>query len=321
MRRAVVASLLLLTVVPATPGRAVAQTGPAIAWATPEDHAFVAGPAVELAIAVRNFELVPAGSLNEEGKGHAHILIDQEPPPARSFLPTNDPGIIHLGTPPLESRAVELTEGPHKLWAVLGDSEHLVIDHTPVMLSIEVKPGTRVKGPLDRACADVARGAGEVRMVFPNAGGHVQGTVETKCAFTTSEGACAWTDTSFRRIKGTFAPQTGAIQGVAAGFTTRQLVNGDRGRCGEGRTSPLGQQAVQAIVGGGAVRGTLGSTAFVLVGDPSVRLASPPATIAASSGDDGGGGRSLFVYIPFVAAALVIAAAVAYALRARKAPS
>ena len=300
---------------PIGPGRAQAAPTPAVGFATPEDGTTVAGPMVEIAVEVAGFELAPAGSLNEEGKGHVHVLVDQEPPAPRSFLPTNDPGIVHLGKPPFESRAVELAAGRHTLYAVLGDSEHLVVDQQPAKVTIVVAPGVRAQGPLDRACADVARGAGEVRLVFPVSGGAVQGTVTSRCAYATSEGACTWTDSSFRRVKGTFSPAQN-IQAVAAGFTTRQLVSGDRDRCGEDRTSPLGQQALQAQIRGTALSGTLGASTFTLAADPSVRLAQPPATVAqvAPSGEKD---RSPLVYLPFAAAVLVLGAAVVYALRSR----
>jgi hypothetical protein len=316
LRRLLAASLVMLaSLAPVGPVPAGAAPTPTVSFATPQDGTTVGGPLVELAVDVTGFELAPAGSLNAEGRGHVHILIDQEPPGPRSFLPTNDPAVVHLGKPPFGSRAIELKEGRHTLTAVLGDSDHLVVAHQPTKITIVVAPGARASGPVDKACADVARGAGELRLVYPVAGGAVQGTVTATCAFSTSEGSCAWTDASFRRIKGVFSQNT--IQGVAAGFTTRQLVSGPRDKCGENRTSPLAPQAVQAQVTGSGVRGTLGAAAFTLVADPAARLAQPPATVApAPSG--GKKDRSSIVYLPFAAAALVIAAAVVYAVRARR---
>ena len=317
MRRVIAAAVFVAAFVTPVPSGG-AQAGPTVSFATPADGTTVAGPLVEIAVAVAGFELAPAGSLNEEGTGHVPLLIDQEPPAPRSFLPTNDPAIVHLGKPPFDSRAVELKDGRHTIYAVLGDSEHLVVENQqPAKITITGAPGVRMQGPLDRACADVARGAGEVRLVFPVAGGGVQGTVTSRCAYTTSEGACAWTDSSFRRVKGTFSPNQ-RIEGVASGFTTRQLVSGDRGRCGEDRTSPLGPQPVQADVRGTALRGTVGQSTFTLAADPSVRLAQPPATVAeGASSEQEKKDRSPLVYLPFVGAAAVIVAAVVYAFRSR----
>jgi hypothetical protein len=290
---------------------------PALRFATPPDGATVAGPAVEIGLDIANFTFAPAGSFNESGKGHAHILVDEPPPAVRSFLPTNDPSIIHLGKAPFDTRAIDLPEGRHTLYAVLGDSDHLVVSQQPAKITIVVAPGFRAKGPLDQACADFATGSGEVRMVFPLGGGAVQGTIASTCAFATNSGGCTWTDSAFRRITGTFSPVQGAITAAAAGSTTRHLVSGSRKSCGQDRTSALGNQSFQAALAGGSVRGTLGRSPFILAADQSTRLAQPPTTIAAANASSGKHKRSKFAYLPFVGAALLLAGAGYYVVRSR----
>jgi hypothetical protein len=320
VRRILAAAFLTLAVVvPVSAGAAGAKQAPTITFATPPDGATVAGPGVEIGVQVANFALVPAGSVNQSGKGHAHILIDETPPAPRAFLPTNDPSIVHMGSAPFDTRAIELTEGRHTLYAVLGDSEHLVVDQQPAKVTITVAPGLRAKGPLDQACAEFARGSGEVRMAFPIGGGAVQGTITATCAFATNSGQCTWTDASFRRVNGTFNPAQNAIVASAAGFTTRQLNSGGRKQCGQDRTTALSQQSFQAQIASGGIKGTLGRSTFALVADQSVRLAQPPTTVAASAGSGGGKKRSPYWPLPFVGAAALLIGAGMYAVRERQA--
>ena len=296
---------------------ALAAGTPTVSFATPHDGDTVAGPAVEIGLDVTNFTLQPAGTTTQDGKGHAHILIDETPPGPRAFMPTNDPGIVHMGTPPLDGRAIELTAGKHTLYAVLGDSDHLVVNQQPAKITIVVAPGFRAQGPLAQACAEVARGTGDVRLVFPVAGGAVQGTISSKCAFSTNSGACVWTDESFRRAIGTFNPAQAAIAGTASGQNTRHLEKGSRGKCGPDRTTALAQENFQAAASGTTVRGVFGRSEFSLTADPSTRLAHPTAVAATQSSGGGSKKRSPLVYLPFVGAALLLAGAVAYVLQTR----
>jgi hypothetical protein len=315
---ALVAFVSLFPAAGVQPATAAGQ--PQIVFVTPQDGTTVAGP-VEVAIAVNNFTLVPAGSQTKDGLGHAHVLVDTEPPAPRSFLPTNDPSIIHMGAPPFETRAIDLSPGQHTLYAVLGDSDHLVVaNQQPAKVTITVAPGLRFQGPLDQACAsDVSRGAGEVRIAFPVTGGALQGTVTSTCGFVTDGGKCEWTDAAFRRVNGTFDLEQKSLKGTASGFTSRQLKAGSRKSCGADQTTALSAQPFAAEIQNQAVQGTLGRSTFTLALDESSRLASPPATALASA-SGGGGGRSPWAYAPFGGAALLLIGAGYYAAKNRPQP-
>ena len=312
MRRVIAAAVVAfapLVGLLATPARA-ADGPPRIVFATPQDGTTVAGP-VEVAVTVTNFELIPAGSVTQKGKGHAHVLIDEEPPAPRTFLPTNDPNIVHMGTAPLESRSIDMTPGEHTLYAVLGDSDHLVVENQqPAKITITVAPGLRAKGPLPNACADVAKGQGDVRVVFPLVDGAIQGTVASSCGFVTDGGKCQWQDLAFRRITGTFSLEDRALAGTATGITSRQLRAGSRKSCGGDTSSALSPQIFAATVNEQGLQGTLGRSPIVLQLDPQTRLAQAPPPPATTGG---GGGRSWQDYWPFAAAVVLLLGAGYYA--------
>lgn len=255
-----------------------AAVDPEVAFVSPPDGVTVAGPTVDVHLAFGNFDIVPAGGVVKPGEGHAHILIDRDPADEGQKLPTDQPNIVHLGKPPFAQRAIDLGLGEHRLVAQLGDSAHAALGGPSIAeVTINVVEGFRGRGPLQPACAEVATGAGEVRIVFPAAGGHMQGSITSTCAFTTEGGACEWSSVSERRIYGTYRARTSSLEGVTGGTTTRQLTSGDADQCGAGDIDLLEQGSFSATFAGGVVSGTFGQAQFTVGPDPSVVLANPVA--------------------------------------------
>jgi hypothetical protein len=205
---------------------------------------------------------------------------------------------------------------------VLGDSDHLVVASEPAKITVTVAPGVHAKGPLNPACAEVAKGSGDIRVAFPVAGGLLQGTISSSCLFATNGGQCAWTESAFRRVNGTYDADTNTLSGEALGYTTRQLKQGARS-CGKDTTSALSRQAFTAQFNGAVIAGTIGRVQFLLAPDPTSRLADPAPIISpqASSGGGGGGWSDWYPYAAFAGAALLLAGAAVYAVKNRQAPT
>jgi hypothetical protein len=89
---------------------------------------------------LRNYGVAPAG-VNVSGTGHFHILIDVEPPPPGTLIPT-DSLHRHFGGGQIETQ-LTLTPGPHTLRLVLADFEHKVIstDLMSAPIHITVRAG------------------------------------------------------------------------------------------------------------------------------------------------------------------------------------
>ena len=328
MRRVIAAAAIVAATLMPLALPADAKTAPLVSFITPSNGATVASP-VEVALKVTGLQLAPAGSLNKPGFGHVHILIDQTPPAIRSFLPTNDPNVVHFGQAPLDARAIDLTDGPHTLYAVLGDSDHLVIAHQPSKITITVAPGVHAIGPLPSACAEVARGNGDVRIAFPTDGGLVQGTIASTCLFPTNGGQCVWAETAFRRINGTFASDTQAITAEALGYSTRQLKQGSAQTCGANSTAGLARQSFTGSYDGTTVTGSLGRVALTLATADAVPF-SPPAALASPAGATGAAASTavhkkwqdhLKDYLPFIVAAGILIGAASYIIQNRQRPT
>jgi hypothetical protein len=319
--RVTLALAAVLAFVGLSSGGYAQTTPPVVSFVTPSTGAVVAGPRVEVALEVRGLNLVEAGSLQKEGDGHAHVLVDVPPPAPRSFLSTSDPRIVHFGKPPFRSRPVALANGEHTLTAVLGDSEHLVVDgQRTAQIKITVADGYRGKGTLSPACSNLATGLGEVRLTFPNDGGTVQGTITSRCAFQTQSNACTWLESGFSRVEGTFGADTQHITARTVGATQRKLRSGDRKSCGEDRESSISPSVLQADVDGDSVNGTVNEAKFTLARDDSVDLASAPDPLEDATTTSGANSkRKLVAYIAFALAAMLLAFAAVSVLRIRSA--
>jgi hypothetical protein len=311
VRRGLIAcAILFLLVAPAN-----AQSKRGVAFVSPPAGATVAGPKVYVHVAFENLKPVAAGGIVRPGEGHAHILIDRDPVAHGQSLPTDQPNVVHLGKPPLTERSIDVGLGEHRLVAQLGNSAHKAMGASTAEVTINVVAGFRGRGALTPACAEVASGTGEVRLVFPSAGGHLQGSITSTCTFATDAGACGWQSVSDRRIYGSFDPGGRTLDGTTGGSTTRQLVSGTGSRCGNGGVDRLDQIPFRAAFADGIVSGTFGQAHFTVRSDPSVVLEN---AVAASTTTPEPSKRSL---IPSAIAAGLIAvlgAGGAYALARRR---
>jgi len=275
------ATALLVATIADGGSAAPALTPAAITFVTPTDGSTVAGPRVEVAVAVQGISLVPAGSFNKQGTGHAHVLVDSSAPGARTYLSTDDPRIVHYGKPPFASRSIALDNGTHTLTAVLGDSEHLVVaGQRTQTIHITVADGFRGKGQLSPGCSNLATGTSEVRITFPTDGGSVQGTIKAECSFATQNGVCRWVDEAFDRINGLYDGSSQHLTGQTFGVSQRRLRTGNRKSCGEDRESSVLPSNLQAYYDGTNVSGTVSDAHFQLAPDATVDLASAPEPLA-----------------------------------------
>ncbi len=318
-----VAVLAVTLLVFAIAGGGVAATAPpatSITFATPSDGATVAGPRVAVAVNVSGLMLVPAGSFQKVGTGHAHVLIDSSAPSPRTFLSTDDPRIVHFGKPPFTSRSIPLDNGTHTLTAVLGDSEHLVVGGQRVQtIHITVADGFRGKGQLSPGCSNLATGTSEVRLTFPTDGGNVQGTISANCGFATNSGACQWVDALFDRIDGLYDAPSQHLTGRTSGISQRRLRSGSRKTCGPDTQSSVSPSNMQADMNGDTVTGTVSNAHFELASDDSVDLAAAPDPIVAPvAASNKVGTNKLIALAAFAVAAALLVYAVLAALRARQ---
>jgi hypothetical protein len=298
------------------------QGAPSISFADPQDGVTVAGPKVEIVVTVDGVELVPAGGQLSPDEGHAHVLIDRDEPKPRDFLATDDPNVVHFGAPPLSARPIELGEGQHTLLAVLGDSEHLVIEgQDTARITINVAPGFRGKSRLSQGCADIASGRGEVRLTFPEQGGALQGAVTANCTYATRDGACTWMDMAYSRVKGSYDGASGVFSGRTSGITQRRLQRGPRDECGPDRESDRPPSEIRGgVTEDGTVEGTVGTATFAMKDDQSIVMpgALEPLTDTEDAGNSEGSGSNKTVAIAsFVLAALLVAFAVWWMRRGR----
>lgn len=121
-----------------------ATTDPTMTIMSPKDGATVKGPAIPVEVAVTNWKLVPAGAPVTEGEGHLHFFVDV---PASSVevgkaIPTtaSNAAYVHLGKDPLTQRDLTLTPGKHTITVVMGNANHISLDHpAPQQITITVE--------------------------------------------------------------------------------------------------------------------------------------------------------------------------------------
>ena len=297
-----------------------------ISFAEPKDGVTVAGPKVEIVLTTDGVELVPAGGQVSPTQGHAHVLIDRDEPKPRDVLSTDDPTVVHFGAPPLRARPIELSEGQHTLVAVLGDSEHLVMEEQQTeRITINVAPGFRGKARLSQGCADIATGRGEVRLTFPAQGGALQGAVTANCTYATRDGSCSWMDMAYSRVGGAYDAAARAFAGRTSGITQRRLQSGPREDCGPDRESTRPPADIQGVLrDDGVVEGTVGTASFDMRDDQSIVMpgALEPITDAEEASNEGGSSdrSTLVAFGSFALAALLAAFAVWWVRRGRPTP-
>ena len=91
---------------------------------SPAEGSTVAGPAVHVILAASGVELAPA-SEQRPGTAHHHLYLDVDLGSPNDTIPAGLSGIIHLGRAQTEFQWDSVPPGPHRIIAVLADSDHL----------------------------------------------------------------------------------------------------------------------------------------------------------------------------------------------------
>jgi uncharacterized protein (DUF736 family) len=102
---------------------AVTVDGPSLNATAPATLA--AGQPLSVDVAVQGVELVKADGDTSGRTGHLHVFIDKEPT-AGQTIPVGDAMILHSATAPISITG--LAAGPHTIWVVLGNGNHIAFD-------------------------------------------------------------------------------------------------------------------------------------------------------------------------------------------------
>lgn len=70
-------------------------------------------------------EVIAANGLREEGKGHHHLVLDDDAPATDSLPLAPAPIVIHLGTGATERVFDSLAPGPHRVIAIFAGGDHV----------------------------------------------------------------------------------------------------------------------------------------------------------------------------------------------------
>lgn len=145
-RRFLGTATLTITSMGALAACAPATREPVMHFVYPEQGARVPEGNVALDVLVRNFNLVRGNTSPRAGEGHLHFFINT---PADEIadgqvIPLDQPEkYVHAGTPPFNTRTVNLPPGVHTITAVMADSAHLKLaDPAPVSVTFFVQPAT-----------------------------------------------------------------------------------------------------------------------------------------------------------------------------------
>lgn len=99
----------------------------------PKNGDTVSGP-VLVQFGLKGMGVAPAG-VEIEGTGHHHLIVDKDAPPLDTYLPIDDPQVIHFGKGQTETE-LKLAPGKHTLQLVLGDKDHK--PHAPPVVSEKI---------------------------------------------------------------------------------------------------------------------------------------------------------------------------------------
>ena len=135
MIRAVLAAALATTVAASA---AFAADTPSVAGAqvyiiAPKNGETVSSP-VRVQFGLKGMGVAPAG-VEMEGTGHHHLVVDKDAPPLDTYLPIDDPQVIHFGKGQTETE-LKLAPGKHTLQLVLADQDHK--PHVPPVVSEKI---------------------------------------------------------------------------------------------------------------------------------------------------------------------------------------
>ena len=120
---ALAASAALAADTPSVPGAQVYIIAP-------KNGETVSAP-VRVQFGLKGMGVAPAG-IEMEGTGHHHLVVDKDAPPLGTYLPIDDPQVIHFGKGQTETE-LKLAPGKHTLQLVLADKDHK--PHVPPVVS------------------------------------------------------------------------------------------------------------------------------------------------------------------------------------------
>jgi hypothetical protein len=130
---AVMGAMSVLLALPATAADTPSAAGAAVYIVAPKNGESVSGP-VRVQFGLKGMGVAPAG-VEIEGTGHHHLIIDKDVPPLNTFLPIDDPQVMHFGKGQTEVE-LKLAPGKHTLQLVLADKDHK--PHKPPLVSERV---------------------------------------------------------------------------------------------------------------------------------------------------------------------------------------
>jgi hypothetical protein len=127
--------VLLAAVATAFVSAAFAADTPSVAGAqvyiiAPKNGETVSGP-VRVQFGLKGMGVAPAG-IEMDGTGHHHLVVDKDAPPLNTYLPIDDPQVMHFGKGQTETE-LKLAPGKHTLQLVLADKDHK--PHAPAVVS------------------------------------------------------------------------------------------------------------------------------------------------------------------------------------------
>ena len=118
---AVFTAVLAATAIAAdTPSAAGAQ----VYIIAPKNGDTVSAP-VRVQFGLKGMGVAPAG-IEMDGTGHHHLVVDKDAPPLNTYLPTDDPQVMHFGKGQTETELV-LADKDHKPHAPPVVSERITI--------------------------------------------------------------------------------------------------------------------------------------------------------------------------------------------------
>ena len=123
-------------------------SGPAVAFASPEDGAEVANP-VAVEFTTNEFTLEPAGEVHEHA-GHLHVMVDVPCVEPGQAIP-RDANHIHFGKGQTEGK-IDLAAGEHTLCLQAGDGAHVALDLTDeIHVTVDDSPSVAFLEPANAA--------------------------------------------------------------------------------------------------------------------------------------------------------------------------
>jgi hypothetical protein len=96
----------------------------------PKNGDTVSGP-VRVQFGLKGMGVAPAG-IEMDGTGHHHLVVDKDAPPLNTYLPIDDPQVMHFGKGQTETE-LKLAPGKHTLQLILADKDHK--PHLPAVVS------------------------------------------------------------------------------------------------------------------------------------------------------------------------------------------